>query len=64
MPSTSVFLKAISGIKWREMMRVKVLWKHHRSTPLLLMARKTLFLQAVSPVFVKDSDGFTKWLLW
>lgn len=30
----------------------------------LLMARKTLFLQAVSPVFVKDSDGFTKWLLW
>lgn len=31
---------------------------------MLPMAKKILFLQAVSLVFVKDSDGFTKWLLW
>lgn len=27
----------------------------------LRMARKALFLQAVSPVCVEDSDGLTKW---
>lgn len=48
MPSTSVVLKALSGINWSETMHVKVLSKSQRGAVVLLTAGKTLFLQAES----------------